>query len=184
MEAGTTAMNHQRTARLPFGRGMARSRRHRSRGQTLVEFALVFPIFVVLMAGIADFGFGLYQYMNVINAARIGARFGIISPANALGIQNAAQSAGIGSTASVASWCWSVTANGGTTTPTTSPGSAGWELCSTTGVNKPTTGDTIAVNVSLPYGYLWPVRLHAGVVNVDLFTAPITLASTLQMKIE
>ena len=51
-------------------------------------------------------------------------------------------------------------------------------------MNKPTTGDTIAVNVSLPYGYLWPVRLHAGVVNVDLFTAPITLASTLQMKIE
>ena len=161
-----------------------RSRRHRGRGQTLVEFALVFPIFILLMAGIADFGFGLYQYMNVINAARIGARFGIISPANTLGIQNAAQTAGVGSTASVASWCWSVKANSGTSTPTTSPGSTGWESCSTTGANKVVTGDTIAVNVALPYGYLWPINLHAGVVNVSLFTTPITLASTLQMKVE
>ena len=161
-----------------------RTRHHRSRGQTLVEFALVFPIFILLMAGIADFGFGLYQYMNVINAARIGARFGIISPANTLGIRNAAQTAGVGSTAAVASWCWSVKANSGTTTPTTSPGSTGWESCSTTGTDKVVTGDTIAVNVALPYGYLWPINLHAGVVNVNLFTTPITLASTLQMKVE
>ena len=177
-------MKHARCTGQPIEPRLFRTRRHRSRGQTLVEFALVFPIFILLMAGIADFGFGLYQYMNVINAARIGARFGIISPANTLGIQNAAQTAGVGSTAAVASWCWSVTANSGTTTPTTSPGSAGWESCSTTGTDKPTTGDTIAVAVSLPYGYLWPIRLHAGVVNVDLFTTPITLASTLQMKIE
>jgi len=46
------------------------------------------------------------------------------------------------------------------------------------------TGDTIAVNVALPYGYLWPINLHDGVVNVSLFTTPITLASTLQMKVE
>ena len=168
---------------------------HRSRGQTLVEFALVFPIFILLMAGIADFGFGLYQYMNVINAARIGARFGITSPSNTPGIANAAQASGV-SSASVVTACWSVLANGGATTPTsapptTTPGAnqAGWEDCTSTGTvggksAKPTTGDTIAVYVSLPYGYLWPINLHAGVVNVSLFTTPINLASTLQMKIE
>ena len=177
-------MKHQVRARPPLAPGVLRSKRHKSRGQTMVEFALVFPIFILLMAGIADVGFGLYQYMNVINAARVGARFGIISPANTTGIQNAAQTAGVGSTATVTPWCWSVTANSGVTTPTTSPGGAGWESCTTTGANKPTTGDTIAVSVALPYGYLWPINLHAGVVNVSLFTTPITLGSTLQMKIE
>jgi Flp pilus assembly protein TadG len=176
-------MTQQGRARL-VGPSSSHRSRHKSRGQTMVEFALVFPIFILLMAGIADVGLGLYTYMNVINAARVGARFGVVSPANTLGIQNAAQTAGVGSTASVVSSCWSVTANNGTMTPTTLPGSAGWESCSTTGTNKPTTGDTIAVTVSYPYGYLWPIRLHAGVVNVDLFTSPITLSSTLQMKIE
>jgi hypothetical protein len=131
----------------------------------------------------------------VINAARIGARFGILNPSNTSGIVNAAQASGV-SGASVVSACWSVLANGGTATPTsapptTTPGAnqAGWEDCASTGTvggksAKPTTGDTIAVYVGLPYGYLWPINLHAGVVNVSLFTTPITLASTLQMKIE
>jgi Flp pilus assembly protein TadG len=42
-----------------------------------VEFALVFPIFILLLAGMIDFGLGLYSYMNVINSAREGARLGV-----------------------------------------------------------------------------------------------------------
>jgi Flp pilus assembly protein TadG len=58
---------------------MVRIRRRRgarpaSRGQSLVEFALVFPIFILLLAGMIDFGIGLYSYMTIINAARDGAR--------------------------------------------------------------------------------------------------------------
>ena len=37
---------------------------------------MVVPIFFVIFAGIVTFGFALYQNMNVINAAREGARAG------------------------------------------------------------------------------------------------------------
>ena len=40
----------------------------------MVEFALIFPVFMLILAGILDFGFMLYSRMNVINAAREGAR--------------------------------------------------------------------------------------------------------------
>ena len=50
------------------------SRRHRTRAQALVEFAVVLPVFLLLLAGILDFGFILYSRMTVISAAREGAR--------------------------------------------------------------------------------------------------------------
>ena len=49
-------------------------RRARRRGQALVEFALVIPIFLLILAGILDFGVLLFSRMTVINAAREGAR--------------------------------------------------------------------------------------------------------------
>ncbi|MGZ8771085.1 MAG: TadE/TadG family type IV pilus assembly protein [Aeromicrobium sp.] len=48
-------------------------RRPRSRGQSLVEFAVVLPVFLLILSGIIDFGFLLYSRMTVINAAREGA---------------------------------------------------------------------------------------------------------------
>lgn len=55
-------------------------RRDRTRGQAMVEFALVLPIFVLLLVGMMDFGFALYSRMSVINAAREGARAAITAP--------------------------------------------------------------------------------------------------------
>ena len=49
--------------------------RHRGRaGQAIVEFALVIPIFLLILCAILDFGVILYSRMTVINAAREGAR--------------------------------------------------------------------------------------------------------------
>ena len=63
---GSTAL-----ARRRRGRG-----RPRQRGQSLVEFALVFPLFILLLAGMIDFGLGLYSYMTINNATRDAARLG------------------------------------------------------------------------------------------------------------
>ncbi len=41
-----------------------------------MEFALVVPLFLLLLAAMIDFGMGLYSYMTIINAARDGARLG------------------------------------------------------------------------------------------------------------
>ena len=70
-----TAGDHQGDA-LKLDRKRTSARRHRSRGQSMVEFALVFPLFILLLAGMVDFGIGLYSYMTLVNATREGARLG------------------------------------------------------------------------------------------------------------
>jgi Flp pilus assembly protein TadG len=47
-------------------------------GQALVEFALILPILIIIILGIADFGIALYDKAMVTNASREGARAGIV----------------------------------------------------------------------------------------------------------
>ena len=47
-------------------------------GQDLVEYALVLPLFLLLMFSTVEFGFIFFQYTMVVNAAREGARTGIV----------------------------------------------------------------------------------------------------------
>lgn len=48
------------------------------RGQTLVEFALIIPIFILLVMGIFDLGRAVYGFNTVNNAAREAARLAIV----------------------------------------------------------------------------------------------------------
>jgi hypothetical protein len=48
------------------------------RGQSLVEFALILPILVLLLVGVFDFGRAVYAFNTVSNAARQGARLAIV----------------------------------------------------------------------------------------------------------
>lgn len=48
------------------------------RGQSLVEFALIVPIFLLLVFGIIDLGRGVYAYNTIQNAAREGIRLAIV----------------------------------------------------------------------------------------------------------
>jgi hypothetical protein len=41
-----------------------------------VEFALFLPILVMLLGGLVEFGFGLNRFINIVEAAREGARYG------------------------------------------------------------------------------------------------------------
>ena len=56
-----------------------RMTRHRRSGQALVEFALIFPIFVILLMLFFDFGRAIFAYNNVSNAARLGGRTAIVN---------------------------------------------------------------------------------------------------------
>ena len=44
-------------------------------GASMVEFAIIAPILFTFLFGIIDFGRALFQYNNLTNAAREGARF-------------------------------------------------------------------------------------------------------------
>ena len=53
------------------------------RGQTMVELALVLPLFVMVLTGIMVLGIGVFYQQQITNAAREGARFAAISSATA-----------------------------------------------------------------------------------------------------
>lgn len=58
-----------------------RGRRRDGRGQGLVEFALVFPLIVLIIFGIFDLGRAVYAYNTLANAARQGARVAAVNQA-------------------------------------------------------------------------------------------------------
>ena len=53
---------------------IARRRRRREEGQTLVEFALVLPVLLLLLVGILKFGMLFNNYLTLTDVARAGAR--------------------------------------------------------------------------------------------------------------
>jgi Flp pilus assembly protein TadG len=48
------------------------------KGAELIEFALVFPLLLLVMVGIMDFGLLFQRYQTVTNAAREGARIAVL----------------------------------------------------------------------------------------------------------
>ncbi|MFC6703968.1 TadE/TadG family type IV pilus assembly protein [Flexivirga alba] len=56
---------------------------HRERGASLVEFAIVLPIFLVLTGGMVDFGRAFFTEVMLTNAAREGARSAMYSSTSA-----------------------------------------------------------------------------------------------------
>src|SRR6186997_1081490 len=54
-------------------------RRGTRRGQALVEFALVIPLFVLFLVAIFDLGRAVFAYNTLTNAAREGARTAIVN---------------------------------------------------------------------------------------------------------
>ena len=56
-------------------------RLQREDGVVAVEFALILPILLVIMFGIIEFGFVLFEKQVITNASREGARAGIVQAA-------------------------------------------------------------------------------------------------------
>jgi hypothetical protein len=52
--------------------------REQHRGQTLVEFALIIPIFLLVVLGLFDMGRAVLYYSTISNASREAVRLGIV----------------------------------------------------------------------------------------------------------
>jgi len=155
-ETGTAVVEPEDPARRPTG--TSRRLRRRGRGQSLVEFAVVLPVFLLILAGLLDFGLGLYSQMTIINAAREGARLGVVDPSNVAGINSRVQAMAAGldlSQLTVSTTCLD-------------PGNA-VKACSSTA-----TGDSVKVKVDYTYRMIWPLA----------FGTQLNLSSTVQMRIE
>ena len=57
----------------------------RFHGQSLVEFALIIPIVLLLVAGFLDLGRAVFYYSSISNMVREGARYAIIDQNSATG---------------------------------------------------------------------------------------------------
>jgi len=57
---------------------VGRRLRRNQEGASLAEFAVLAPLFVVLLFGLVEFGLALYSKGVVTNASREGARFGVV----------------------------------------------------------------------------------------------------------
>jgi Flp pilus assembly protein TadG len=111
---------------------LRKGRRHASqRGQSLAEFALVMPVFLILLFGIIDFSLGLKAWLTVTNASREGARVLALGQ-SCTQVTNQAQAVAHGLTPPVTV----------TITPSTCQGSS---------------GDAMAVTVTYTYTFVTPL---------------------------
>jgi Flp pilus assembly protein TadG len=154
-----TGPDHRTTEAPPSAAG--RDRRRRRGGQSLVEFAVVLPVFLLILAGILDFGLGLYSQMTVINAAREGARLGVVEPGNVADINARvdAMAAGLDKTRLTI------------TITCQRPNGSGFVACT---APQWQSGDAVVVKVAYGYRMLWPLA----------FGNTLNLSSTVQMRIE
>lgn len=60
-------------------------------GQTLVEFTIVFSLFLFLIFVVVDLGRAVFFYSSIHNAAREGARYAVIHPYDYADIETAVQ---------------------------------------------------------------------------------------------
>jgi hypothetical protein len=76
--------------------GRRRPATQRSRGQALVEFSLVLPLFLLLFMVVMDLGTAVFTLNSLTNAAREGARLAIVNQDSASVIQRAENQVSIG----------------------------------------------------------------------------------------
>ena len=58
-----------------------RNKLKREDGQSMVEFALILPVFLLILCGIIDFGWLFYNQLSLNNACREGARYAVVHTA-------------------------------------------------------------------------------------------------------
>jgi len=110
--------------------GLRRFVRHRRRGASAVEFAIVAPVFFLLIFGMFEFGRMIMVQQLLTNAARSGARVAVIDGATASG-----------ATSTVSNYLEGGSVDPQDLTITITPKN----------LAKTDTGDAISVAVSVPY---------------------------------
>lgn len=68
----------------------------KERGQDLAEYALILPIFLMVIMSIFDMGRAVYYYSALQNSVREGARYGIIYPDDITGIEDVVRQKAVG----------------------------------------------------------------------------------------
>ncbi len=134
-----------------------RGRRDGEKGQSLAEFAMVVPIFLLLVFAIVDFGMGFHSWITVTNSAREGARLGAVGADQASIIQRVHDTASSLDQAKLAI---------GVTNAQGTPGSS------------------VVVDVDYQYDLITPLASIMQFVSGDTIGPTLTFSSTADMRLE
>lgn len=135
-----------------------RGKRRGGRGQSLVEFSLIIPVFLLILSGILDAGFFLYSRMTVIAAAREGARWAV-QQSDVTKIQNDGSAAcalsescgAIGTNLTGLSWGQLTLAFGCKQTHISAASTADCDFGTSSGTPDAVKGDSIIVTTTYSY---------------------------------
>ena len=158
-------------------------RSRRERGQALLEFAFVVPIFLVLVLGIVDFGWALKSWITVTNAAREGARFGAVGWADG-SYPTDCNATDTDDITVVGRTCTAVTSN---LDNVESVAVTYEERNGIAGVEPPQTGDSIVVSIAYSYDFITPLGSFIGGFtkhDCDGVEADLCMRSSADMRIE
>jgi Flp pilus assembly protein TadG len=154
-----------------------RRRGHGEAGQALLEFAVVVPIFLILIFGIVDFGMGFKAYIAVTNATREGARFGAVGwPAGAY--PSDCNSSGDDDLTVVARTCSSLAAN---VSSVENVSVTYEERNAVTGIQ---TGDSVVVTMTYRYNFMTPLGAMLSTFTGGHIPDTVTMESTADMRLE
>ena len=151
MESASTHEGHRRVRgprlRPRLGRG--------ERGQALAEFAMILPVFFLLLFSLVDFGRAFYTWLVLTNAAREGARVGAV------------QGDAVAITTRVNESTSTLNATGLSTTLTNVRGAR---------------GTTVTVALSYNFRYVTPIGAIAGIFGHTLQTPIIKASSSMRLE--
>jgi hypothetical protein len=131
--------------------------REREDGQSLVEFALVIPIFLLVLFAIVDFGMAFHAWITVTNSAREGARIGSVRATSGEIEQRVRDTA-------------------------TSLEQANLSVGVTNAEGQP--GESVEVDVSYDYSLMTPLADLLNMVSGGVIPATLNLGSTADMRLE
>lgn len=135
-------------------------------GQSLVEFALVLPIFLLIVVAIVDVGRGVFAYNSVTNGAREAARLAIVNQD-----QTSVQTRGVSQTAIAETATPNITVSYRLPTPNADP--AANAVC-----NPRAVGCIAVVTFQTTFQPVTPI------ISGFLFPSGVTLTATSTMPIE
>jgi hypothetical protein len=139
------------------------------KGQALVEFALLVPIFLILMFAIVDFGMGFYSWITVTNSAREGARIGAVQ-ASTTEIEERVKA-----TADLINEDDNMTVT---------VGCGPWSDPPPTDPCPSQQGESVVVKVDYKYDLITPLASLIAFLSGDTFGSTLTLSSTAEMRLE
>jgi hypothetical protein len=145
------------------------------RAQSLVEFAFVVPMLLILVFGIIDFGLGLRAYISVSSATREGARYAAVgNPAGTFTSGGSGECNGSTTTTVVGKTC--NTLNG--------LDLENVEDVTVTYPDGKAPGESVVVEMEYEYEYITPVQRIVNFLSGGSISDSLTITASTDMRLE